>query len=86
MIQALLIMIVVLFVLVVFYGAIAPALEPLFRVIETFGAVTSSGSPVGASNVTTIEQILFMYGPLLFLAVGIGYPLLYAIRKGRSTS
>jgi len=85
MIQALLIMLVVLFVLVVFFGAVAPALEPLFTAIETFGAVTSARSPVGASDVTMIESVLFQWAPLIFLAVGIGYPLLYAIRRGRST-
>lgn len=85
MIQALLIMLVVVFILVVFFGAVAPALEPLFAAVETFGAVTSSGSPVGASDVSMIEAVLFQWSPLIFLAVGIGYPLLYAIRRGRST-
>lgn len=85
MISALVIMLVVLFILVVFYSSVAPALEPLFDAIATFGAVTSSGSPVGASDVSTIEVVLFQWAPLIFLAVGIGYPLLYAIQKGRST-
>ena len=60
MISPLLIMLVVLVVLAVFYAGVAPALEPLFAAIKAVGGVTSPGSPVGASNITTIEAVLFM--------------------------
>jgi hypothetical protein len=83
MIRALLVMLVSGLLLAAFFGGIAPGIAPVFDTVEDDAAVQSDDSPVGPGIITTIRDIVFIYAPLILLGVGIGFPLIYAIRRGR---
>jgi len=83
MIRALLVMIISGLLLATFFGAIAPGIGPVFDAVEQDQAVQSDETPVGSGIIATIRDIVFIYAPLIILAVGIGFPLIFALRKGR---
>jgi hypothetical protein len=78
--KALVVMVVAVFALSAFYGAVAPALQPLFGFIDSSAAV-GSGSPLGVGIVNDIRFVLFILGPMLFLLAAILLPFIVGVRR-----
>lgn len=74
------VLLVILFMSAVLFGPLAAAIEPLFAFIAQFDAVQSGSTPVGPSNIQDIAQVLFVWGPLAFLFLGVGFVVLAALR------
>jgi len=55
-----------LFVLAPYYLIMTMAFEPLIRIITNFGVDLSAVS--GASTIETIEDIMFIFGPFVYVA------------------
>jgi len=83
--KALVVMVVVVFMLAAFYGAIAPALQPLFSFIDSSAAL-GSGSPFGPNILADYRFVLFILGPMLLLLAGILLPIVVALRREVSTA
>lgn len=78
--KALVVMIVAVFALAAFYGAVAPAIQPLLAFISG-SAATGSGSPFSSGIISDISFILFVLGPMLFLFAAILLPIAIGIRR-----
>jgi len=70
------------FLLVAYFGGVAPAIGPLFDVAA---ANTPSGTPVSGGIIATLETIMFVFVPLLFGGGAILLMFLLAVRS-RGTS
>lgn len=79
-----LIMIIAGFTIAAHFAGVVPALEPLFDFIETSNGVTSSDSPMSASIIQNIRAIVFIYAPVLFMAIAVFFGFLYAVQNERS--
>lgn len=84
MIRAFAVLIVSLFTLAVFFGAVAPGIAPVFDAVKTNDAVQGS-SVVGPEIITELETVTFVFVPLIFGAGAVLLAFLYAIRL-RGTS
>jgi len=73
------VLLVILFLSAVLFGPLAAAIEPLFSFFAQQNA-SFSGSPHAPGTIQDIADVLFVYGPLMFLFLGIGFVLLAALR------
>lgn len=73
------VLILILFGLALLFGAFAPALDPLFEVFSSSQFVTGS-DVVGPGHITRIMDFLFIYGPLAWIAGGILFLYIAALR------
>jgi len=79
--RALAVMVVASFIVVAFFGGVAPGIQPLFDQIAANDAVTSSSTPVGSDIISDIQTIVFVLGPMLVVFAGILLPLIFAVRR-----
>jgi len=73
------VLLVILFMSAVLFGPLAAAIQPLFEFFEAQNA-SFSGSPIAAGTIADIADVLFIYGPLAFMFLGIGFVVLAALR------
>jgi hypothetical protein len=79
--RALAVMVIATFAVGAFYGAAAPALQPLFGFIETSAAIQSAGSPFGIGILNDIRFVLFILGPMLVLLAAYLLPFVVGVRR-----
>jgi hypothetical protein len=82
--RALAVMVITAFVLGAYFGAVVPALAPLFDAIQGNAAVQSS-SVVGGGIIEDIRNIAFVLGPLITLFAAILLAFVFAVRRELST-
>jgi len=73
------VLLVILFMSAVLFGPLAAALQPLLAFFAQQNA-SFSGSPIAVGTINDIADVLFVYGPLAFLFLGIGFVVLAALR------
>lgn len=73
------VLVVIVFGLVILFGAFAPALDPLFEVFQSSDHVQDS-DVVGPGDITRIMDFLFIYGPLAWIAGGVLFLYIAALR------
>lgn len=73
------VLLVVLVLLAVLYGPLSAAIEPLFEVFQSSAAVQDS-EVVGPGNIARIAEVLFVQGPIVFLAGAVLFLVLAALR------
>lgn len=74
------VLLAVLVMLAVLYGAFAPAIEPMFDVFQQSEGVQSDETPVDGGMIEQIASVLFVQGPMVFLAGGILFLFLAALK------
>jgi len=79
--RALAVMVVASFIVVAFFGGVAPGIQPLFDQIAANDAVTSSSTPVGSDIISDIQTIVFIIGPMMLILAGVLLPFVFAVRR-----
>lgn len=80
--RALMVPLVILGLVAAFYGGAAPAIEPIFGIADTTIA-DNPDSPIESVAMERLSWMMFIGGPILFIASGFVFVLLFAVRAER---
>lgn len=79
--RALVVMVVSSFLIIAFFGGVAPGIQPLFDQIAGSSSVQSSSTPVGTGIIDDIRTIVFILAPMMVVFAGVLLPLIFAVRR-----